>query len=256
MTRLGRHLTLANVVACLCLFVVLGGTAVAQDVARLITGKQVKDRSLSAADIRKGSLTGAEVKDGSLSAADIRGGVAGPRGEQGPAGPAGPKGAQGPVGPVGPVGPAGPEGPKGDPGTVDTSDFFTKAQSDARFLGLHGKADDADRLDGYDSADFARADSVLTAGIANAVGDEAGCGGGLAVVIRNARGGGVDHRFTFQVAGGTFGQIRADGSVRSSSSNVSGVRHTAGTGIYCVQFSSGVTQNSLEGGVVSVHAYN
>jgi hypothetical protein len=51
----------------------------------------------------------------------------------------------------------GPKGDKGDPGatgTVDTSNFYTKSDSDARFLALAAKAADANLLDGRDSGDF------------------------------------------------------------------------------------------------------
>ena len=44
-----RHMTFSNVVALGCLFVVLGGTSVAQDAftsaKKLITGKQIKNNS-------------------------------------------------------------------------------------------------------------------------------------------------------------------------------------------------------------------
>jgi hypothetical protein len=105
--RIRRHGTFANVVACACLFVVLGGDAVAKQAtsaaAKLITGKQVKNRSLTAADVKKASLTGAEVKDGSLTPADFKGSVAGPKGDPGAKGDAGPKGDMGDPGPVGQI---------------------------------------------------------------------------------------------------------------------------------------------------------
>jgi hypothetical protein len=46
------------------------------------------------------------------------------QGSQGPVGPAGPQGPQGPPGGLGP------QGPKGDTGVVDTSQFYTKSQTD------------------------------------------------------------------------------------------------------------------------------
>jgi hypothetical protein len=92
---LRRHASFSNVVALICLFVVLGGTSFASDTARsvrafaskLITGKQVKDSS----------LTGKDIKDKSLTAADFKGSVAGP---QGPVGPKGDKGEPGPAGSI------------------------------------------------------------------------------------------------------------------------------------------------------------
>jgi hypothetical protein len=113
-----------------------GGSATA---ANLITGKSVKD----------GTLTGKDVKDRSLTVKDFKGsiqsGSAGPSGPAGPAGPAGaqgergadgaqgPRGAQGEQGEQGEQGLQGIQGPKGDTGTVDTSNFYDKAASDARY---------------------------------------------------------------------------------------------------------------------------
>jgi len=100
------------------------------------------------------------------------------------------------------------------------------------------------------------ANQMFRAGVANGVGNEAGCASGqLAIVTRNGVGNAVDHRFSFQVPGGSpaFGQIRADGSVRQSSANVSGVTHTAGTGVYCVKFSVSITQAAIESSVAAPH---
>jgi hypothetical protein len=127
--RLPR-LTFANIVAVICLFVVLGGSSAAQPAVRaaasLITGKQIKNGTLTGRDVRNSSLTGADVRDGSLFAGDFKPGQlpAAAKGEQGPAGPAGPTGAAGPIGPAGPkgdtgaTGPTGPAGPKGDTGAT------------------------------------------------------------------------------------------------------------------------------------------
>jgi hypothetical protein len=46
----------------------------------------------------------------------------------------------------------GSQGPQGETGTVDTSNFYDKAASDARFLGVGAKAADAEKLDGLDSS--------------------------------------------------------------------------------------------------------
>jgi collagen triple helix repeat protein len=82
----------------LALFVALDGFAAAEhatsSAARLITGKQVKDRSLTEKDLSRKA-------------------IAALRGRPGRAGPAG---LAGPVGPVGPAGPAGSQGPQGPPG--------------------------------------------------------------------------------------------------------------------------------------------
>ena len=97
----------AMVIACLALSIALGGTASA---AVLITGKEVKDGSLSGRDIANRSLTGLDVRDRSLTPLDFNGSV------QGPAGAAGPQGPKGDGGQQGPAGASGPQGPKGDRG--------------------------------------------------------------------------------------------------------------------------------------------
>jgi len=103
---LRRFATFPNVVAFLCLFVVLGGTplaAPARDAAkRLVTGRDVRDGSLQARDL----------------SARARRALRGTRGATGPAGPAGPVGATGPAGPAGPQGERGPAGPQGEPGPI------------------------------------------------------------------------------------------------------------------------------------------
>jgi hypothetical protein len=65
------------------------------------------------ADLAKNSVTSTNVKDGSLLSQDFKAG-------------------QLPAGAQGPKGDTGPQGPKGDTGTVDTTNFYTKADSDAR----------------------------------------------------------------------------------------------------------------------------
>jgi hypothetical protein len=94
-------LNFAHVVALIALFFAIGGPSFAVgavgDAARLITGKQVKNSSLTTKDVKNGSLLSADFKAGQL-----------PAGAQGPKGDAGPKGDKGDTGPVGPAtGPAG-----------------------------------------------------------------------------------------------------------------------------------------------------
>ena len=129
MTRLRRKLNFANVLACLALFVALGGTSYA---ALVVTGKNVKDNSLTGRDIKNGSVTAADLQQ----AASARAGSAGPQGPRGADGAPGPAGVQGDRGDRGPQGDRGPRGERGETGatgTVDTSDFYDKAESDDRF---------------------------------------------------------------------------------------------------------------------------
>jgi hypothetical protein len=120
LVRVRSCLSYANVMATVAVFIALGGSSYA---ALKVTGKQVKDSSLTGADIRNSSLTGSDVKDRSLRAVDFKSGQL-------------------------PRGPKGDPGPKGDTGTVDTSQFYDKVASDARFLGIGATAHDAQRLAG------------------------------------------------------------------------------------------------------------
>jgi hypothetical protein len=81
LSKLRPHLSYANVVSTVCLFVLLGGTAVA---AIKITGKNVQN----------GSLTGKDIKKHSVKLNRLRGSL--PAGPQGPKGDAGP--SSGPAG--------------------------------------------------------------------------------------------------------------------------------------------------------------
>ncbi len=94
----------ALVISMVALVLSTAGTGVA---ARgLITGREVKDNSLSGRDIRNKTLT----------PKDFKGSVKGARGTAGAPGQPGPAGPSGPAGPGGPAGPAGPAGAKGDTG--------------------------------------------------------------------------------------------------------------------------------------------
>jgi hypothetical protein len=66
--RLRRHLTYANVVSTICLFLVLGGVGYAASTARKnsVTSKSVKDQSLTGKDVKNDSLTGDDVVESSL----------------------------------------------------------------------------------------------------------------------------------------------------------------------------------------------
>lgn len=69
---------------------------------------------ITGADVRNGSLTGADIRNGSLRASDFRAGELRP-------------------------GPPGPPGPRGEAGTPDVSNFYDKAESDARFVRGRGE---------------------------------------------------------------------------------------------------------------------
>jgi hypothetical protein len=156
------HLTYANVVASIALFIALGGTsfaAIQLTSANVrdgsLTGRDVKNDSLKGKDVRNDTVTSRDVRNGSLQARDFRRGVlpTAPDGRPGP-------GATGPVGPAGPQGTPGPEGPKGEPGAQGPAG----AQGEAGPKGDSGEAGPAGPtgpVDGYTKAEsdeiFARA---------------------------------------------------------------------------------------------------
>jgi hypothetical protein len=114
-----RHST---VVAYLALFVALGGSAYA---AATITGKHIKDGTVTGRDVKNRSLSTNKLSAEALSSLagpagsqGVRGqqGQPGPKGDQGSAGPKGDQGSAGPKGDQGPAGPKGDTGLRGEPG--------------------------------------------------------------------------------------------------------------------------------------------
>src|SRR4051812_18418638 len=134
-------------VGLLALTIALGGTSYA--------AATLPPRSVGTAQLKQNAVTSTKVKNGSLRRGEFA------RGES-RAGGGGPGGG---AGPAGPQGATGLQGPKGDTGTVDTSNFYSKAASDSRFLGAAAKAADADKLDGLDSTAFLDQSGALTARI-------------------------------------------------------------------------------------------
>jgi hypothetical protein len=59
-----RHLSYANVISTLCLFLILGGGAA-------IAASQLAKNSVGAKQLRSNAVTGAKVKDGSLTGSDV-----------------------------------------------------------------------------------------------------------------------------------------------------------------------------------------
>lgn len=137
--------------------VVLAGAGTATAAKTLLTGKDIKDRSLTNRDIRKNSLTSAELRKGTIRLDRLHQSVIdafkipGPAGPAGAQGPAGPAGAQGPAGADGAVGPAGPKGDKGDAGAKGEKGATGADGKDGKD-GLNGK-DGKDGADGKDGKD-------------------------------------------------------------------------------------------------------
>ena len=75
----------------------------------MITGKDIKNRTIESQDLKRGAVTTTKVKNRTLKLKDLNAEVTDELGTQGPAGPAGA---------TGPAGPAGAQGPKGADGTA------------------------------------------------------------------------------------------------------------------------------------------
>lgn len=116
MKSIRKRLTFANVVACLALFVSLGGASYA--------ATQLPKNSVGSGQIKKDAVTGVKVKDGSLRAADFDAGQI-PAGPAGQTGAQGPRGEQGPQGELGPRGERGVEGAEGGVGPRGPSDAYS-----------------------------------------------------------------------------------------------------------------------------------
>ena len=145
LARLRSHLSYANVVASLALFIALGGTSYA---ALTITSKNVKNGSLTGKDIKNASVASADVRDGSLLSKDFRPG-------QLAAGVPGPQGAAGPKGDPGAPGDKGDAGPKGDTGAPGSARAYASVSASSGtapgFLGDHPGFTAVRRAAGYTS---------------------------------------------------------------------------------------------------------
>jgi hypothetical protein len=105
LSRLRAHLTYANVVATIAVFIALGGSSYA--------ALKLPKNSVGSEQLKRNSITSAKVKGGSLSTTDLKAsarsllrGRRGPQGVQGPQGTTGKTGARGRTGPRGAAGSA------------------------------------------------------------------------------------------------------------------------------------------------------
>jgi hypothetical protein len=106
LSQLRAHLTYANVVATIAVFIALGGSSYA--------ALKLPKNSVGSDQLKPNSITSAKVKGGSLGTTDLKAsarsflrGQRGPRGVQGPQGTAGKTGKTGARGRTGPAGAAG-----------------------------------------------------------------------------------------------------------------------------------------------------
>ena len=135
MFREARSYVRRHHVGMLALFVALGGTSCA--------ATALPRNSVGSPQLRAGAVRASDVADGAITLRKLDGATR--RRLSGQAAAAGPQG---------PAGPEGPAGPKGDTGAPDTSNLFTKAESDARFLGLGATATDSTLLGGMPAIAF------------------------------------------------------------------------------------------------------
>lgn len=108
MNRVRKHLTFANLIASLALFIALGGVGYA--------AVKIPEKSVGTAQLKNGAVTTPKI---SQAARNSLRGQAGPEGAVGPIGKAGPKGATGDTGAPGSAGATGSTGPQGEPGTSE-----------------------------------------------------------------------------------------------------------------------------------------
>lgn len=99
MQRTRKHLSFANVVSMVALFVALGGVSYAAISLpnNSVGTKQIKKNAVTGKKIKANAIGGGKIKDGSLLAKEFKAG-------QIPVGPKGATGATGPQGPAGVVG--------------------------------------------------------------------------------------------------------------------------------------------------------
>lgn len=86
---------LSTIIACLALFIAIGGTATA---ASLINGKNIKKGTITAKQIKNSTITKGKIAPSTISELS---GAKGPQGEKGAKGDQGPQGIQGIQGPAG-----------------------------------------------------------------------------------------------------------------------------------------------------------
>jgi len=120
-----RHLTFANVMSVIAVFIALGGASYAAvNLPKNSVGtKQLKKKSVGTKQLKGNAVNSNKVKNFSLRANDFKRG-------QIPSGPTGPMGLPGEDGQPGATGPQGAIGPKGDAGE-DATNLFAYIQDSA-----------------------------------------------------------------------------------------------------------------------------
>jgi hypothetical protein len=205
------------VVALIALAVALGGTSYA--------ASRLPRNSVGGTQLRNNSVTSPKVKDGSLTSGDFGPGQL-PRGPQGDRGPQGLQGLQGLQGE---------RGLQGATGTVDTSNFFDKAASDARFLAIGGTAADSSKLGGLPASGYLRGTGSrhFSSGFIGTVAPGSTSDGiaNLGAAVVSCSGGGTTAATKFQFNTGVAGTVWTDsGAANPTVENVAaGGASTAAT---------------------------
>jgi hypothetical protein len=128
------------------------GESAVTSAQQLITGKQIKNRSVTGVDIKSNSLTSGAIKNQSLRRADFKLGEL----------PAGPVGAKGDVGPQGAQGP---KGDKGDPGANGSPDSPQQVLAKLEQVDGSGSGLDADAVDGTDATVLLQDAGIVVLGV-------------------------------------------------------------------------------------------
>ena len=107
------HLTYANVMATVAVFIALGGSSYAavQLSKNSVRSKHIKNGQVKRADLARNAVDSAKIRDGSLVSSDFSAGTL----------LAGPQGPKGDPGSTGAKGDAGAQGTKGEPGANGTN---------------------------------------------------------------------------------------------------------------------------------------
>lgn len=217
MKSLRKHLTYANVMSTIAVFLLLGGGAA-------IAAGGLGKNTVGAKQLKKNAVSAEKVKDGSLLGADFAAGQlpAGAKGATGPTGTAGTAGTKGATGTTGPAGPATANSVTSASVLDDTAPGGGLNSEDVN--PLNGDADIVDNtITTFDIAtDAIDSDEVLDFGLSN------------------------------QDIGVLFAQVNADGTLLSSSGGVTSTK--IGTGTYEVDYGRDVSSCAFlttqgEGGI-------
>jgi hypothetical protein len=151
--RLRPHLTYANAMASIAVFLAMGGGAYALTIPR---------NSVGTAQLKRNAVNGDKVADRSLRAKDFAANQL-PRGPQGPQGAQGPEGPQGAQGEQGPQGLRGADGTPGTPGQNGSPDTPQQVLDKLKQVDGVGSGLDSDSIDGLSAPDLVTR-SVFTTG--------------------------------------------------------------------------------------------